>query len=570
MLIVDDLKALNKEQRSAFIASLLGWTLDAFDFFILIFIVKDIADDFKAQVSAVSLGIALTLMMRPAGAFVFGWLADRFGRRPVLMIDVLLFAGLELASGFAPNLPTLLVLRLLFGFAMGGEWGIGASLALESIPAKSRGIVSGLLQEGYALGYLLAAVVHYFIGSIGWRGMFIVGVAPALLVLYIRQSVKESPAFEAARDRARAAKAARGAAPVLAPSDRTPVFAMLTLSLLGALIALPVIQAFGGLGGAPTLLPMTGHPVLAIGSLLILAVGLAFAYATRDRGSAEQKAYARYALATFWLGLAGTVLSGLILFSISKPFRELHIPLGYALSVMAGLLALWFVARGVFGLAKAAGGVGLRPTDPNSFFGSLGSNWPRLLYVVILMTGFNFFSHGTQDLYPTFLKVQHHFSPALVSTLTIVGNLGAIAGGVMFGALSERIGRRKAIALAAVLALPIIPLWAFSVTPLLLGAGAFLMQISVQGAWGVVPVHLNELSPDAARGTFPGFAYQLGNLIASGNAVIQAGVAESHGNNYGLALAIIAGVVAVTLALLSLFGPEAKGVAFGGGDKAPA
>ena len=570
MLIVDDLKALNKEQRSAFIASLLGWTLDAFDFFILIFIVKDIADDFKAQVSAVSLGIALTLMMRPAGAFVFGWLADRFGRRPVLMIDVLLFAGLELASGFAPNLPTLLVLRLLFGFAMGGEWGIGASLALESIPAKSRGIVSGLLQEGYALGYLLAAVVHYFIGSIGWRGMFIVGVAPALLVLYIRQSVKESPAFEAARDRARTAKAARGAAPVLAPADRTPVFAMLTLSLLGALIALPVIQAFGGLGGASPLLPMTGHPVLAIGSLLILAVGLAFAYATHGRGSAEQKAYARYALATFWLGLAGAVLSGLILFSISKPFRELHIPLGYALSVMAGLLALWFVARGGFGLAKAAGGVGLRPTDPNSFFGSLGSNWPRLLYVVILMTGFNFFSHGTQDLYPTFLKAQHHFSPALVSTLTIVGNLGAIAGGVMFGALSERIGRRKAIALAAVLALPIIPLWAFSVTPLLLGAGAFLMQISVQGAWGVVPVHLNELSPDAARGTFPGFAYQLGNLIASGNAVIQAGVAESHGNDYGLALAIIAGVVAVTLALLSLFGPEAKGVAFGGGDKAPA
>ncbi len=569
MLIVDDLKALNGEQRSAFTASLLGWTLDAFDFFILIFIVKDIADDFKVQVSAVSLAIALTLMMRPAGAFVFGWLADRFGRRPVLMADVLLFAGLELASGFAPNLPTLLVLRLLFGFAMGGEWGIGASLALESIPARSRGVVSGLLQQGYPFGYLLAAVAHYFVGAIGWRGMFIVGVAPALLVLYIRQFVKESPAFEAARDRAREAKAQRGPPPALAAADRTPVLAMLTLSLLGALIALPIIQAFGGLGDAAPPLPMTGHPVLAIGSLLILAVGVAFAYATHRRGSPEQKAYARYALATFWLGVAGAVLGGLILFSVSKPFRELHLPLGYALTTMAALLALWFVARGAYGLAKAGSGVALRPTDPSSFFGSRGGHWPRLLYVVILMTAFNFFSHGTQDLYPTFLKVQHHFDAGLVSTLTIIGNLGAIVGGVTFGTLSERLGRRRAIALAAVLALPIIPLWAFTATPLLLGLGAFLIQISVQGAWGVVPVHLNELSPDAARGTFPGFAYQLGNLIASGNAVIQAGVAESHGNNYGLALAIVAGVVAVTLALLSLLGPEAKGVRFGGGD-APA
>ena len=211
MVIIDDLRALTRPQRSAFIASLLGWTLDAFDFFILTFVVKDIADDFKVQVTAVTLAIALTLIMRPVGAFAFGWLADRFGRRPVLMIDVLLFAALEFASGFAPNLATLLVLRLLFGFAMGGEWGIGASLALESIPAKSRGVVSGLLQEGYALGFLLAALVNLAAPVLGWRGMFMIGAVPALLVLYIRQNVPESPAFEDVRARARAARANRPA-----------------------------------------------------------------------------------------------------------------------------------------------------------------------------------------------------------------------------------------------------------------------------------------------------------------------------------------------------------------------
>ena len=409
MVIVDELRALNGQQRAAFTAALLGWALDAFDFFLLTFVLKDIAGEFHAKVSDVSYALFLTLAARPVGAFVFGRLADRYGRRPVLMADVALYSVLALASAFSPNLITLLVLRCLFGFAMGGEWGVGASLALETIPAKSRGVVSGILQEGYPMGYFLAAIGNLFLPQIGWRGLVALGVLPALLILYIRRSVPESPAWEAAR-------AHHAASP--------------------------------------------------------------------------------------------------------------------------------------------------RP----GFFAAVKGRWGLLIYVVVLMTCFNFFSHGTQDLYPTFLKVQHKYSPGMVTALTIALNLGAILGGLIFGALSERIGRRRAIVLAALLALPIIPLWAFSATPLLLGAGAFLIQVAVQGAWGVVPAHLNELSPEAARGTFPGFAYQLGNLFAAANATLQARIAETHHDNYGLALAIVCGVVALALALVTWFGPEAKGVAFGAGS----
>ena len=573
MVIIDDLRALTRPQRSAFIASLLGWTLDAFDFFILTFVVKDIADDFKVQVTAVTLAIALTLIMRPVGAFAFGWLADRFGRRPVLMIDVLLFAALEFASGFAPNLATLLVLRLLFGFAMGGEWGIGASLALESIPAKSRGVVSGLLQEGYALGFLLAALVNLAAPVLGWRGMFMIGAVPALLVLYIRQNVPESPAFEDVRARARAARANRPAPAALPPAHRAPVLAGGVLSVLGALIALPL---WLGLGSGATPLGWKAGPVPLVSSYdprllmltliaaLPLLVGVLLAYAGLRRAEPPTRGHLVLQLRTFWLAAAGAVVFGLILFSISKPLGQLHIPIATVTKGAAALLAAWFLVRGGMGLATALRGSAMPADDPTSFFGSLGQRWGLLLYVVVLMTGFNLFSHGTQDLYPTFLKVQHKFSPVLVSTLTVVLNLGAIAGGLIFGALSERIGRRRAIALAAVLALPVIPLWAGSSTPLLLGLGAFLIQVAVQGAWGVVPVHLNELSPDAARGTFPGFAYQLGNLIASGNAVVQAGIAESKGNDYGFALGATAAGVALLIVGLSLFGPEAKGVRFGG------
>jgi SHS family lactate transporter-like MFS transporter len=417
VLVFDELKALNKVQRNVFTASLLGWTLDAFDYFLLTFVIKDVAAEFHVKIPAVAFAVTLTLIARPFGALAFGWLADRFGRRPILMIDVLIYALLELASAFAPSLIVFLALRLAFGFAMGGEWGIGASLALESVPVKSRGVISGLLQEGYAMGQLLGALVFWFVyphlehlipHMPAWRLMFVIGVIPAFLVFYIRRHVPESPIWEQTRD------------------------------------------------------------------------------------------------------------------------------------------------------ARKASGVKLGL----SVFISLGKHWKMVLYAILLMTAFNFFSHGTQDIYPTFLRVQHNFSPPMVGMLTAVMNCGAILGGVAFGAWSERIGRRRAIAFAALLALPIIPLWAFAATPILLGVGGFLLQIAVQGAWGIVPVHLNELSPQEARGTFPGAAYQFGNLLASGNLVFQTQFAESHHNNYGLALALVAGTTAVVLAGLAFFGPDAKGKVF--------
>jgi SHS family lactate transporter-like MFS transporter len=401
MSALSDFRSFTRQQRAAFLASFLGWTLDAFDFFLLVFVVKAIADDFDTTVKAVAFAILVTLAMRPLGAFVFGRLADRYGRKPILMIDVALFSLLELLTAFAPSLTLLLVLRALFGFAMGGEWGIGASLVMESIPAKSRGWVSGFLQQGYAFGYLLAAVVYYTLFDlIGWRGMFVVGVIPALLVLYIRLHVDESPAWQAL---------------------------------------------------------------------------------TRSRP------------------------------------RQ---------GMLEALRGRWM------------------------FFG----------YIVLLMTAFNFLSHGTQDLYPTFLQVQHEFSPQLVGIIAVVYNIGAILGGIFFGALSQRIGRRRAVVAATLLTLPVIPLWAYAASPVLLAVGAFVLQFMVQGAWGVVPAHLNELSPEDVRGTFPGFAYQLGNLIASGNAVFQAQIAGAHGGNYGFALAVVAVTVAIVLTILTVLGPEARDV----------
>jgi len=396
------LSGWTNQQRNVVTASFLGWTLDAFDFFLLVFVLKDIAQEFGAPIPDVTFAILLTLAMRPLGAFLFGRAADRWGRRPTLMADVLLYSILEFASGFSPNLTVLLVLRALYGVAMGGEWGVGASLTMESIPPHARGFVSGLLQSGYPTGYFVASIVYGLLFPIiGWRGMFMVGVLPALLVLYIRRRVPESPSWEP------------GAA-----------------------------------------------------------------------------------------------------------------------------------AR-------------------SSTMSVVRSHWRLGIYAVLLMTAFNFFSHGTQDLYPTFLQVQHGLSPHAVGIIAAVYNVGAIVGGIVCGTLSERIGRRRMIVIAALLSLPILPLWAFSAEPVLLALGAFLMQVAVQGAWGVIPAHLNELSPNEARGTFPGFVYQLGNLLASANATIQAGLAVHFGGNYGLALAIVAGSVAVIIAVLTSFGVEAKGVAFG-------
>ena len=395
------------EQKHVVAASFLGWTLDAFDFFLLVFVLKDIAAEFSTQITNVTFAILLTLAMRPIGAYLFGRAADRWGRRPTLMVDVLLYSVIELASGFAPSLTALLVLRAIFGIAMGGEWGVGASLTMESIPPQARGFVSGLLQSGYPTGYFLASIVYGLLFQyIGWRGMFMVGVIPALLVFYIRRSVPESPSWKPA-------------------------------------------------------------------------------------------------------------------------------------------------------------------TKRSSTLAIVKSHWRLGIYAVLLMTAFNFFSHGTQDLYPTFLQVQHGMSPHEVGLIAVIYNIGAIIGGISFGSLSESFGRRRTIIVASLLSLAVLPLWAFSTSAVWLAVGAFLMQVMVQGAWGVIPVHLNELSPDDARGTFPGFVYQLGNLIASVNATLQAGIAVHYGGDYAIALAVVAGTVAVVIAILTALGTEAKGIVFGTGGDPP-
>jgi len=343
----------------------------------------------------------LTLAMRPIGAYLFGRAADRWGRRPTLMVNVLCYSVIEFASGFSPNLTVLLLLRAIFGIAMGGEWGVGASLTMESIPPHARGFVSGLLQSGYPIGFFLASIVYALLFQyIGWRGLFMVGVIPALLVFYIRRSVPESPSW------------------------------------------------------AP----------------------------------------------------------------------------------------------------KTAGG---------NTIAILKSHWRLGIYAVVLMTALNFFGHGTQDLYPTFLQVQHGLSPHEVGLIVAVYNVGAIVGCVLFGSLSERFGRRRAIIMAVLLSLLVLPLWAFASSAVWLAVGGFLMQVMVQGAWGVIPVHLNELSPDEARGTFPGLVFQLGNLFASVNAPLQASIAASFGGNYALALALVAGPGAVVIVILTALGIEAKGAVFG-------
>jgi MFS transporter, SHS family, lactate transporter len=396
------LSGWTSEQRHVVAASFLGWTLDAFDFFLLVFVLKDIAAEFHVDIADVTIAILLTLAMRPIGAFLFGRAADRWGRRPTLMVNVALYSVLEFASGFAPSLTVLIVLRALYGIAMGGEWGVGASLTMESIPPHARGFVSGLLQSGYPTGYFLASIVYGVLYQyIGWRGMFMVGVVPALLVLYIRSSVPESPSFDRAAAR-------------------------------------------------------TGGGTLDV----------------------------------------------------------------------------------------------------------LRSHWRLAIYAICLMTAFNFFSHGTQDIYPTFLEVQRKMSPHVVSLIAVVYNIGAICGGILFGSLSENFGRRRCIVIASLLSLLVIPLWAFSASAVMLAVGAFFMQFMVQGAWGIIPAHLNELSPASARGTFPGVVYQLGNLLASVNATLQAGIAAHLGGDYAIALAAVAGTVAVIIAIMTALGTEARGVAF--------
>jgi len=404
MKFIDHFRRLTPVQRNTFIACFLGWSLDAFDFFILVFCVSAIAGEFQAKVSAIAEAIFLTLAMRPVGAFLFGVMADRFGRRPTLMVDIIAYSVLELASAFAPSLHVFLIMRALFGIAMGGEWGVGAALAFETLPVEGRGFFSGLLQEGYVVGYLLAALAYgllFPLPHVGWRGMFVIGALPAFLVIYIRTKVEESPAFLQGR--------------TASPGERE------------------------------------------IGS----------------------------------------------------------------------------------GILKYLG---------------------SFVFLIVLMFAFNSFSHGTQDLYPTFLQKNHGFTPQTVGLIAIVYNIGALFGGITFGGWSERIGRRRAIVIAALLAIPVIPLWAYSQSAAMLALGGFWMQFMVQGAWGIIPAHLNELSPPAVRGTFPGLAYQLGNLFSSRNAVIQAKLVETrYAGSYAPILSWTVVIIATLVAVVTISGKEAKG-----------
>ena len=395
-------RRLTPAQRNTFIACFLGWSLDAFDFFILNFCISAIATQFQAKVSAVAEAIFLTLAMRPVGAFLFGLMADRFGRRVTLMIDIIAYSVFELSSAFAPSLKALLIMRALFGVAMGGEWGVGAALAFETLPAEGRGFFSGLLQEGYAVGYLMAALVYGTVFRfVGWRGMFVIGALPAFLVIYIRTKVDKSPAWVQGR--------------------------------------------------------------------------------------------------------------------VSK---EAESRLGENILKYLGTFA----------------------------------------FLVVLMFAFNSFSHGSQDLYPTFLTKDHRFTPQTVGLIAVIANIGALLGGIFFGTWSEKIGRRKAIVIAALLSIPVIPLWAYSRTVPMLALGGFVMQFMVQGAWGVIPAHLNELSPPAVRGTFPGLAYQLGNLLSSRNQVVQAKLAEQrYGGIFAPVLAWTLLLVATLVAVVTGSGRERRG-----------
>ena len=385
---------------SALIAGFLGWTLDAFDFFLVVYCLTAIGREFHQSDSAVSLSLLLTLAFRPVGAFIFGLMADRYGRRLPLMIDLVFYSAVEVATGFAPNFTVFLILRALFGIGMGGEWGVGASLAMEKVPAKWRGLLSGFLQQGYAVGNILAAGCFFFLFERwGWRPLFFLGGLPALLALYVRMGVKESKVWEKSK----------------------------------------------------------AESWSAIGS-------------------------------------------------------------------------------------------------------SFSQHWGLFFYLVVLMTGMNLASHGTQDLYPTFLERHWHFGVKERAAITAISMVGAIVGGLLVGWLSDRIGRKRALILSLLAAVAVAPMWAYASQIAVLVSGAILIQFFVQGAWGVIPAHLSELSPNSIRGILPGFSYQCGAVLSGAAPSIEAILAKRIG--YSAAMAATAMVVFLLAATAVAFGREKRGVSF--------
>jgi SHS family lactate transporter-like MFS transporter len=460
-----------KQQTNALIASFLGWTLDAFDYFIVVMVLTEIARDFKCSDAEIALTLTATLAFRPVGAFIFGLMADRYGRRIPLMIDVLFYSIVEIASGLAPNYIAFLVLRALFGIGMGGEWGVGASLAMEAVPPRWRGILSGVLQEGYTVGYIMACLAYLFVFPLlGWRAMFFIGGAPAMLAWYIRRSVKESEVWQRSQRK-----------------DWTELWSSIRLHIPNHfLIAAAVVAAD------------------FVRSFIVSA------------GSESGRAIAAGVTAALVRACCIFLATSLIVF-------------------MADVT--WRVAEG----------------HRKLFF-----------YMLALMTMMNFVAHGTQDMYPTLLKVHRGFSPKLTSIVTLIGNFGAMIGGVCGGLFSDRFGRRRGIVTALLLGILVIPLWAYAPGTALLALGAFLMQFMVQASWGVIPAHITELSPDNVRGFFPGLAYQCGVLIAGSVGFLEAVFARRM--NYANATAATALTVFLLSIIVVLQGKEKKGVQFGTDD----
>jgi SHS family lactate transporter-like MFS transporter len=443
------LRGWSATQRNVVIAAYLGWTLDAFDFLLLTLITKDIGETFRVPDTALGLVITATLALRPVGAFIFGRLADRFGRRPILMLNVLIYSGLAFGSAFAPDFNSFLIMRGLFGVAMGGEWGVGSSLAMEHAHPQSRGFISGLLQTGYPTGGLIAAAAAaLLLPHNSWRVLVMLSAIPALLVFFIRAGVPEAPGWQAGK-RADAA---------LHPRELAAGFLGVGLAIVGQL------TLFSHL-----LTPLGFPPVAAI-----------------------------------------------------------------AATIIGILLAANAFGRKYFGLA---------------------------LFAMVLMASFNALSHGTQDFYSNFLRKQVLYDASTASWIIAIGSLGAICGGLAAGTLSQIIGRRRMITIGALLVLPMVPFWAFySTSPAMFAAAVFLLQFCVQGAWGVVPAHLNEISPGDVRATFPGFTYQVGNLLSAGVGFGQTSLVVDQHWRYSQVLALAAVCAAVAIAVMINFGPEGRNV----------